>query len=62
MSNVFNQLLKPDGRMFAVVGSKNKMKASIINSNNKNKWQSKPLFETHLDYMLGLEPTEKFNF
>ena len=62
MNNDFNQLLKPDGRMFAVVGSKNKMKASIINSNNKNKWQSKPLFETHLDYMLGLEPTEKFNF
>ena len=62
MSNDFNQLLKPDGRMFAVVGSKNKMKASIINSNNKNKWQSKSLFETHLDYMLGLEPTEKFNF
>ena len=62
MSNDFNQLLKLDGRMFAVVGSKNKMKASIINSNNKNKWQSKQLFETHLDYMLGLEPTEKFNF
>ena len=62
MNNDFNQLLKPDGRMFAVVGSKNKMKASIISSNNKNKWQSKPLFETHLDYMLGLEPTEKFNF
>ena len=62
MNNDFSQLLKPDGRMFAVVGSKNKMKASIISSNNKNKWQSKPLFETHLDYMLGLEPTAQFNF
>ena len=62
MNNDFNQLLKPDGRMFAVVGSKNKMKASIIRSNNKNKWQSKSLFETHLDYVIGLEPTAQFNF
>ena len=45
MNNDFNQLLKPDGRMFAVVGSKNKMKASIIRSNNKNKWQSKSLLK-----------------
>ena len=62
MNNDFNQLLKPDGRMFAVVGSKNKMKASIISSNNKNKWQSKPLFETHLDYVIGLESTAQFDF
>ena len=62
MNNDFNQLLKPDGRMFAVVGSKNKMKASIIRSNNKNKLQSKSLFETHLDYVIGLEPTAQFNF
>jgi hypothetical protein len=45
-----------------VVGSKNKMKASIISSNNENEWQYRALFETHLDYMLGLEPTVKFNF
>ena len=62
MNNDFNQLIKPSGRMFAVVGSKNKMKASIISSNNENEWQYRALFETHLDYMLGLEPTVKFNF
>ena len=62
LNNDFNRLIKPSGRMFAVVGSKNKMKASIISSNNENEWQYRALFETHLDYMLGLEPTVKFNF
>ena len=29
---------------------------------NENEWQSKSLFETHLDYMKGTEPSVKFAF
>ena len=62
INNDLTQLIKLGGRMFAVVGSKNKMNATLITRNHGDEYQFNALFETHLDYMLGLEPTLKFNF
>ena len=58
----FFRLLKPDGKLFMVVGAINQMQATLVHRTNKNEWQSKSLFETHLDYMKGTEPSAKFAF
>ena len=58
----FFRLLKPDGKLFMVVGTINQMKATLVQRTNENEWQSKSLFETHLDYMKGTEPPVKFAF
>ena len=59
--NVF-RLLKPGGKLFMVVGAINQMQATLVQRTNENEWQSKSLFETHLDYMKGTEPSVKFAF
>jgi len=56
------RLLKPGGKLFMVVGAINQMQATLVQRTNENKWQSKSLFETHLDYMKGTEPSVKFAF
>ena len=58
----FFQLLKPDGKLFMVVGAINQMQATLVQRISKNEWQSKSLFDTHLDYMKGAEPSVKFAF
>jgi len=58
----FFRLLKPDGKLFMVVGALNQMQATLVQRTNENDWQSKSLFETHLDYMKGTEPSVKFAF
>ena len=58
----FFRLLKPDGKLFMVVGAINQMQATLVQRTNENEWQSKSLFETHLDYMKGTEPSVKFAF
>jgi len=58
----FFRLLKPDGKLFMVVGAINQMQATLVHRTNENEWQSKSLFETHLDYMKGTEPSVKFAF
>ena len=58
----FFRLLKPGGKLFMVVGAINQMQATLVQRTNKNEWQSKSLFETHLDYMKGTEPSVKFAF
>jgi len=58
----FFRLLKPGGKLFMVVGAINQMQATLVQRTNENKWQSKSLFETHLDYMKGTEPSVKFAF
>jgi len=45
-----------------VVGAVKQMQATIVQRTSEDEWQSKPLFETHLDYMIGTEPTVKFAF
>jgi len=58
----FFRLLKPSGKLFMVVGAINQMQATLVHRTNENEWQSKSLFETHLDYMKGTEPSVKFAF
>ena len=58
----FFRLLKPGGKLFMVVGAVNQMQATLVQRTNENDWQSKSLFETHLDYMKGTEPSVKFAF
>jgi len=58
----FFRLLKPGGKLFMVVGAINQMQATLVQRTNENEWQSKSLFETHLDYMKGAEPSVKFAF
>jgi len=58
----FLRLLKPGGKLFMVVGAVNQMQATLVQRANENDWQSKSLFETHLDYMKGTEPSVKFAF
>jgi len=58
----FFRLLKPGGKLFMVVGAINQMQATLVHRTNENDWQTKSLFETHLDYMKGTEPSVKFAF
>ena len=58
----FFRLLKPSGKLFMVVGAINQMQATLVQRTNENEWQSKSMFETHLDYMKGSEPSVKFSF
>jgi len=58
----FFRLLKPGGKLFMVVGAINQMQATLVQRTSENVWQSKSLFETHLDYMKGAEPSVKFAF
>ena len=58
----FFRLLKSGGKLFMVVGAINQMQATLVQRTNENEWQSKSLFETHLDYMKGAEPSVKFSF
>ena len=58
----FLRLLKPSGKLFMVVGAINQMQATLVQRTNENEWQSKSMFETHLDYMKGTEPSVKFAF
>ena len=58
----FFSLLKPGGKIFMVVGRINQMQATLVQRTSENEWKSKSLFETHLDYMKGTEPSVKFAF
>jgi protein-L-isoaspartate(D-aspartate) O-methyltransferase len=61
-SQKLNELLNTGGRLFAIIGSKNKMQATLTTRLGDNEWQAKSIFETHLDYMQGQEPTAVFAF
>ena len=56
------KLLKVGGKLFVVLGSKNKMHATLITRETELVWNSKSLFETHLEFMKGHEPPKKFSF
>ena len=56
------KLFKVGGRLFIVVGSKNQMRATLVTRTSKIDWQTKSLFETHLEFMKGHEPVEQFSF
>jgi len=61
-SQQLNELLNIGGRLFAIIGSKNKMQATLITRISDNEWEEKSIFETHLDYMQGQEPAAAFAF
>jgi len=61
-SQKLNELLNTGGRLFAIIGGKNEMQATLITRISDNEWQAKSIFETHLDYMQGQEPTAVFAF
>ena len=61
-SQQLNELLNIGGRLFAIIGSKNKMQATLITRISDNEWEAKSIFETHLDYMQGQEPAAAFAF
>jgi protein-L-isoaspartate(D-aspartate) O-methyltransferase len=56
------KLLKVGGKLFVVLGSKNQMHATLISRETELLWNSKSLFETHLEFMKGHEPPKKFSF
>ena len=56
------KLLKVGGKLFVVVGSKNQMHAILISRETEHLWNSKSLFETHLEFMKGHEPSIQFSF
>ncbi len=58
----FFHLLNVGGRIFVVEGSGKAMSAKVITRLSEHKWETKSLFETQLDVMLGLEKTAKFEF
>ncbi|HIM58880.1 MAG TPA: protein-L-isoaspartate O-methyltransferase [Gammaproteobacteria bacterium] len=55
-------LLNVGGRVFVVEGQGNAMSAKLITRMSEHKWETKTLFETHLDTMQGLESSENFEF
>jgi protein-L-isoaspartate(D-aspartate) O-methyltransferase len=55
-------LLNVGGRIFVVEGSGKAMSAKVITRLSEHKWETKSLFETQLNVMLGLEKTAKFEF
>ncbi len=62
---VFESLLKPGGRLFMVVGSKQTMHAMKVickNENGSNKYIRTSLFETELSALMGVEPKSSFQF
>lgn len=55
-------LLNVGGRIFVIEGTGNTMQAKLITRINEHEWETKSLFETHLDTMQGLEPKAQFSF
>lgn len=55
-------LLNVGGRIFVVEGKGKNMSAKLITRLSEHKWETKSLFETHLDTMQGLESNAGFEF
>ena len=61
-SERYQNLLKSGGRLFAIIGSTNHMQATLTTRLSEDEYQSKSIFETQLDYMIGTEPKVQFAF
>ena len=65
---LFEQLLKPEGRLFVVVGSNQTMHAmkvvrtSVVSSDKSEKFIRTSLFETELAPLVGVEAGSSFKF
>ncbi len=58
----FEQLLKPNGRLFVVVGSKQVAHAMKISRTENNNFVRTSLFETELKALVGVTEKSKFKF
>jgi protein-L-isoaspartate(D-aspartate) O-methyltransferase len=58
--NQFVEMLRPDGRMFIVIGRGPIMRAQLIRRLESSDWTSQTLFETVLTPMLNVDATEPF--
>ena len=59
---MFEQLLKPDGRLFVVVGSKQVAHAMKVTCTGNNTFVRTSLFETELKPLVGVKEISKFKF
>lgn len=55
-------VMKVGGRVFVVEGLGSVMTAKLITRTSEDNWQTKSLFETRLDTMLGLKNVKPFSF
>ncbi len=62
ISPSYMHLLSVGGRMFIVVGEGNTMSAMLITRTSEHKWETKSLFDTHIDPLIGMQPPQKFEF
>ena len=59
---VFEQLLKPNGRLFIVVGSGQTMHAIKVHRDSNNNFVRTSIFETKLKSLVGVEQKSAFSF
>ena len=59
--SLFEALLKPNGRLFIVVGTKHTMHAMKV-IRNGNSFERTSLYETELKPLIGIDYKEKFSF
>lgn len=59
---LFERLLKPQGRLFIVVGSGQTMHAMRVVRENNNKYIRTSLFETLLNPLVGTDVVSGFKF
>lgn len=60
--NSYLHLLKKNGRLFIVEGEGKAMSAKLITRKSENNWESKSLFEVHIDSLIGSQLPQKFEF
>jgi protein-L-isoaspartate(D-aspartate) O-methyltransferase len=58
----FQEQLKLNGRLLAIVGSDPVMEARLITRTNDNEWQTESLFETSLPALIGAPTSRRFVF
>jgi protein-L-isoaspartate(D-aspartate) O-methyltransferase len=58
----FQQQLRPNGRLFVVLGTEPAMEACLITRRGESAWASESLFETFIPPLIGAEPKPRFVF
>ena len=60
LTDQFIRLLKPDGRLFVVVGRAPVMEATVVRKHADGSWTESGLFETLLTPMINADQPEPF--
>lgn len=58
----YQRALKPNGRMFVIVGQEPAMEALLITHAGENAWARESLFETCLPALINVQPPRHFEF